>query len=456
MNLANVRPMASPGNRLRSHVAVPLYRNAYALMLSGVGSGVLGMVFWAVASRAYPPHIVGTSTAAISALIFLTGVAGLYLDGALYRFLPRAGDATGRLIGWTSLVAVLSAVVASAIFLLGIDLWAPALTFADSSPWIVLACIGAPVLACLLVLQDGALVGLRRAEWVPVKNIPYSVAKILALVAVVGVAPRYGILLAWVVPSVLFVAFGYLLVLRLTPRHREMSRAAQDYVGVGWIARYAAGNYVGMLCMQAYRNLPPLLVIHQAGATASAFFYPPWLIASSLILLTSNVSTSLVVEGAFARDQLAIHTRRALRQTARLLLPIAAVLFFGAPLVLRIFGADYADEGAGLLRLLAVSLIPASICVLSFGVARIQDHVGSIIANQVLLAVLTLGLSSLLIPPLGLAGVGVSSLAAQTLVGFILFWTELRPALRMRSPLTEEISEHERLLGLTHGREERA
>ena len=91
--------MASHRARLLSHVRVPLYRNAYSLMLSGAGNALLGMLFWAIASRAYPADIVGTSSAAVAALMFLTGVGGLYLDGALYRFLPRAGDATGRLIG---------------------------------------------------------------------------------------------------------------------------------------------------------------------------------------------------------------------------------------------------------------------------------------------------------------------------------------------------------------------
>jgi O-antigen/teichoic acid export membrane protein len=138
----------------------------------------------------------------------------------------------------------------------------------------------------------------------------------------------------------------------------------------------------------------------------------------------------LVVEGSFEREQLALHTRRAVWQTARLLLPIAAVLLLGAPYILRIFGGQYAHEGAPLLRLLAIALVPSSICVVSFGVARIQDHVTAIIANQVLLAVLVLGLSALFLPSLGIEGVGIAWLVAQSVVALILFWTELRPAAR--------------------------
>lgn len=434
--------------RLRSHLRVPLYRNAYMLMVSGVGTAVLGLLFWVVASRTFPATTVGTSTAAIAALTFLTGVAGLYLDGALYRFLPRSGDATRRLVGWSTGVTVLAAIVVSGIFLLGLDLWAPALSFAVSSPWIVLACIGATIVSCILLLQDGVLIGLRATGWVPVKNIGYSIAKVIALIALAGLVPTYGILVAWAVPAVaVAIPVGYLIFQRLVPQHCNASRARQEYVRAREIVAYTAGNYAGFLCMLAYRNLPPLLVIHQAGPRASAFFYPPWLIAMSLTVLISNVSTSLVVEGSVDRDQLTTHTRRAVRQTARLILPITGVLLFGAPYVLRIFGGDYADEGNTLLRLLAVSLIPSSICVLSFGVARVQDHIGAIITNQVLLAVLVLGVGALLLSPLGIEGMGVSWLLAQTAVAIVLAWTQLRPALRGRPGTVQAATSYDTIVG---------
>jgi O-antigen/teichoic acid export membrane protein len=415
-------------SRLRSHVRVPLYRSAYELTASAVGAAALGTVFWAIASRSFSTEDVGVSTAAISSLTFLTGVGSLYLDGALYRFLPRAGDLTGRLITWASLVCVAGAIVSSAIFLLGLQLWSPELSFATSSPWWVAACIAATSASCLLVVQDGALIGLRRTAWVPVKNIFYSAAKIVALVPLVALK-RYGILAAWTAPSVVIVPATYVLLRRFGRRHQTLSRDRQESLGVRRVARYATGNYAGYLCTLAYRTLPPVLVLHEAGARASAFFYPPWLIATSLALLTTNLSISLVVEGSLDRDQLALRTRQAVVHAARLLIPTAAVLYLAAPYVLRIFGSRYAPEGTTLLRLLTVSLIPSSVCVMCFGVARIRDHVRSIIVNQVLLLVLVMGSSALLVPVWGISGVGVGWLVAQSVVAAILVWTELLPAL---------------------------
>lgn len=423
--------MSSHVARLRSHVRVPLHRSAYALTFSTIGSAALGILYWAVASRMYSPDVVGLSSAVIAALTFVTGVAGLYLDGALYRFLPRAGDATGRLLVGTFILSALSSVLAGGIFVLGVDLWAPALSFMDSSPWVVLACIGVTVAFSLFALEDAALTGLRQTTWVPIKNVSYNLAKIVPLVLLAGAVPHYGILVAWVVPSAVVVpAVAYLLGKRLLPLHRERSRRRQEMLDVHRVARYSAANYAGFLCMLAYRNLPPILVLHHIGESASAFFYPPWLIATSLTLLTTNLSISLIVEGTYDRSHLVVHARRAIRQTARLIVPIALVLFVGAPYILRVFGAAYAEEGDTLLRLLALGLLPSSLCVLSFGLARTRDRMRAIIANQALLATLVLGLSVLLLPSFGINGVGVGWLAAQTAVSLLLFWTELRPVLK--------------------------
>jgi len=390
-------------------------------------SAAVGTIYWIIASRLYTAEFVGLSGAAVSALTFLSGVAGLYLDGALFRFLPRAGNASGKLISATFGLTIVAAGIASAVFLIGVNLWTPDLSFVRSSGWAVLLTIAGTTASCLLVLEDGALTALRRTGLVPLKNIAYNIAKIPLLVLFASFVPKYGIILAWLIPGFVVAPIVYLFTRRMAAAHRDLTTSKQERLGVRQVARYAGGNYVGYLCTLAYRTLPPIIVLHEAGAKSSAFFYPPWLIATTLSLVTTNLSISLVVEGAFDRDRLALHTRQAARQVARLLLPIAAVLFLAAPFVLRLFGAEYADEGSLLLRLLAVGLIPSSVCILSFGLARVQDHVRTLILNQILLAALVLGLSVILIPPLGITGVGVAWLAAQAAVALVLFMVELRP-----------------------------
>jgi O-antigen/teichoic acid export membrane protein len=420
--------VSSLNARVRAHVAVPLHRSAYALMSSVVATSALGFIFWGVASRTYSAHAVGVASATLAALTFLTGIGGLYLDGALYRFLPRAGAATDRLVLLAALGTVVSATIVAIGFLIGLHVWAPDLAFLRSAPWVVVAAVLSVVGSCLLVLVDGALIGLRRAGWVPIKGVAYGVAKLAVLIVCVPLVPRYGIVVAWVVPiAAVLLGSAFLLRTRLIPHNRTIEA---EQIRPGIVVRYAAGNYAGFLCNLAYRTLPPLLVIHELGAKSNAYFYVPWLIATSLLLLTNNLSTSLVVEGSLDPQQLRLQTRRALLQFIRLLFPISAVILIAAPLILRIFGKGYASHGSSLLRLLALALIPAGIGAIASGVARVRDHVGVIIATQLGLAIVVLGLGIVFLHVIGLEGLGVSWLIGQTLAATWLTFRELRPVLR--------------------------
>ena len=86
-----------------------LFRNAYALMLSTGVSAALGLGFWLVAARYYPEEAVGQGSAAIAAMRLLASLTATTMIGAVVRYVPRAGRATGALV-WRA-YAVSSAVV---------------------------------------------------------------------------------------------------------------------------------------------------------------------------------------------------------------------------------------------------------------------------------------------------------------------------------------------------------
>jgi len=51
---------------LRAHLTVPLYRNAYALMLNTGVTGLLGLLYWLLAARHYTPVEVGRAVSALT------------------------------------------------------------------------------------------------------------------------------------------------------------------------------------------------------------------------------------------------------------------------------------------------------------------------------------------------------------------------------------------------------
>ncbi len=417
--------------QLVAHLQIPLFRNAYALIFSSAATSVLGIAYWVLAARFYTDEIVGQNSAAIAATQLLSSISILYLDGAFIRFIPRAGRTAGRLILYAYLITTMVAAVVGFIFLLGVGIWSPALSFLNATPLSMVWFILATTTGCVFLMQDGALTGLRQAVWVPIENGIFAIAKIVLLVVFAQVSPQYGIFASWTIPAALLILpVNGLIFGRLLGEHH---RANQDIVRPlipAQITRYVAGNYVGFLFLLAYTKLLPVMVIQLAGSEASAYFYLPWVVATSLQLVAQNMSVSLVVEGTLDQAKLRSYVRRALVHTLKLLTPVIVVLAFAAPLILRLFGRAYAEEGGNLLRLLSLAIVPNIFFVLCIGLLRVQRRIFEIAMAQGAVAILTLALSYLLLPRYGIAGVGWAWLVSQSLAALVAYLVVLRPILR--------------------------
>src|SRR5207249_8967092 len=139
---------------------------------------------------------------------------------------------------------------------------------------------------------------------------------------------------------------------RVLPQHVNVPQQNTEPLVLRHVAEFAAGNYVGSLFWMAATMLLPIIVTESLGAKANAYFYQPWLIASSLQLVASNMTMSLTVEASRDQSRLLNDSRRILTHTAKLLVPMVGATILAAPFILRIFGAEYAAEGTLLLQLL--------------------------------------------------------------------------------------------------------
>ena len=213
--------------------------------------------------------------------------------------------------------------------------------------------------------------GMRQAIYVPLENVPYAIAKIVLLMLFATSLGAYGILASWTLPLiVILVPINYLIFKRLMPRHMEMTKEQRFPFSFAQIAYYVAGNSVGALFMLAATRLLPVLVANLAGASATAFFYLPWTIATSLKLIIANTTTSFTVEVAADPSKLRAYSRRfLLHTTAVILIPVVLVLLV-APYLLAFSGPEYAQEGTTLLRLLALAAFPNILISLYLGIAR--------------------------------------------------------------------------------------
>lgn len=404
--------------RLPADLQDPLLRNAYALIVNAGIGAALGVGYWVIAARLFPAADVGEGQALINAMRMLAALTSFGFVGALTRFVPETGRATGRFVGAVYLLGGALGLAATAVFIVvtkdepGFRIlwgWLPAGAFAlVVTVWSV------------YTLQEVVLSALRRSTWVPVVNTAVGFVKVAAvaacafLVAARGDVVSWQVFLAWIVPCALAVLpVNYLLFARVIPRHiAETAHRAPP--SLKRIARFAGGDYFGSVFTLAAIYLVPVVVATQVDHRTYAYYGIAVTVGGLLEIFAFTMATSLTVEGSFDPAALGRHTRRALHRSLTVLIPMIALVVLAAPLVLSVFGAEFADNGTTLLRLIALATLARAFVELYLGALRAMGRGRALLCIQAARCALALGLTWLLLPRFGIEGVGIALVITQS------------------------------------------
>jgi O-antigen/teichoic acid export membrane protein len=173
-------------------------------------------------------------------------------------------------------------------------------------------------------------------------------------------------------------------------------------------------------------SLMPVIVLAISGADASAYIYLASTIAYTLYLINLNVGMSLITEGARDPERIVEYTRKALRHGAQIVVPLSLLLVLAAPVALRFFGTTYASHGTLLLQLLALSAIPNLIVAIYVSAARARRQMRVVFITVSATSAAVLALSIVLLKVMGLNGVGVGWLIAESAAAAVILLTGLR------------------------------
>ncbi|MEU9830892.1 hypothetical protein AB0D67_05050 [Streptosporangium sp. NPDC048047] len=409
-------PLKNLWSRLPKDLNDPLLRNAYSLIVNAGAAGALGLAYWTVAARFYSEGDYGRSFALIAAMRLLAAMTAFGFVGALTRFLPEGGRATGRLVGAAYLVGGGAAALATGFFLATLDLWGPnygSLHGIGTAGWFLLSV----VLWSVFTLQDVVLTALGKATWVPLIGVGVGIAKIVLVAVLAPVFPGTGIFLAWTIPvAITVVPISIAIFGRLSPMaaargaHRAPPRSRR-------IGRFLAGDFPGTLLILISVYLVPAIVSGGVDAKVAGYYGAAVTLVGVFDMLALNMAISLTIEGSGDPSLLAGKCRLALRRTLMLLVPVVTVAALSAPLVLRLgWGPAYADHGAAVLRLLALACLPHAVIEIYLGVLRARSRVRTLLMLQALLCVLVVSLSFVFFRLYGITGVGIGALTAQLVV----------------------------------------
>jgi len=404
-----------------------LLRNSGYNMGATVVTALLGYLYWVVAAHAYAAREVGLAAAIIAAMTLAALLANLGAGSALVGLLPaRAGGRAWSLTLNTALaLSLLSGLVAGGAAVVALPLLSAQLDIVPASPSYGLLFVGGVALWTVSTTLDGAFVAERAAGNLLARNGLFAALKIPLLVAPFpaalghgAAAPGEGILASWVLASAVACALGFAQLGHLGRGYRCSLRGVAREARA--MAPALAGQHLINLGGSAPMYLLPLLVTARLSAAADAYFYTAWKVGSLFFMISPAVAASLFAEGAHRPAELPGQARRAMLSIGALLGPAMLVLVPGGPVIMGLFGPDYARYGLPLLALLILSAAPDAITNVYVSVLRVRGRLRLAAGMNVGMAVVTLALAWLALPSLGIAGAGWAWLAAQVLGSIVI------------------------------------
>lgn len=346
-----------------------------------------GFLFWVVAARTASVADMGTVAASVSAVILCTQLALLGIGAAMIVAIGR-GSPPGRVLDTGFTVVTLTSIPVALGYLAVSSLGDGEVSAVQTSLPFASIFLVATVAGTLMICLDQAGIAVGRTAGTVVRYVVGGAATllVLALLALawdgIGAA---GVFAAWACGSVAICLVGSVQLRRwIGYRFRGSLHLAdlREHVGTG------VPNHLLTLTERLPALVVPLLVAHLVSPEATAYWYPAWMLAWVAYAMPVQVGLVQFAEGVRRPDELRSTVRRGFAWALLLGGGAAAVLAVLADPALRLIGAEYADESATALRILAAGIVPFAVWQAYNARCRATGHVAEGVAAGLVLAVL--------------------------------------------------------------------
>jgi O-antigen/teichoic acid export membrane protein len=414
--------------KLRSLYTDPLYRNSLALMLNSAIGAFFGLLFWIVAARTMPAKEIGLATAAISAAALIVGLSKLGLDAGLVRYLPESKNKNG-LYSTIVMVTLGLALVLTAVFMLGINIFSPALSFIRDG-WFLPVFFAYIAVNSIYSVQNLAFISIRRADLSLIQNLLLGARiPILLLIAGMGV---FGVFSALGIAFFMTFIFGAF-VLR---KYGLSFSKGFDINSIRNTLKFSVGNYSAGIFMIAPVMIIPIMILNTIGAEEGAYFYVAYSVSELLFMIPTEVSTSLFVEGSH-NFPLKENVLKSVKLILMILIPALIMIFLFGDKILLLFSKEYSEQSFELLQLLAISSVFFAVTSIFISIKKIQKDIRMINYVNFALSVMIIGFGYVALLKYGLLGlgyawVGANAVVCGLVVGVMILkerWVWIKPCL---------------------------
>ena len=377
-----------------------------------------GFFFWMMVARFYTEAEVGFSSAIISAINLIALISLVGLNTSLVRFLPHT-DKPQELINTCYTLSGLISLVVAAILIVSLGFWSPALAFVKQNAIFTAAFIIFALLWTLSKLVDFTFIARRRAGFVLSKNTIYSLCKIPLPVFFVLFFHAFGVVASWGVAVAIALAVSLFLFLpKVQSPYKPIPNLKLGLIKDMW--QYSGGNYLANLLLVSPTLILPLVVVNLLGPEQNAYFYIAWMIAAVLYAIPMAISQSLFAEGSHFEDKLKENIIKSLKFTFLLLTPAVIIFILVGKWLLLAFGQSYSLNALRLLQILSLSSLPLAVNYLYTSILRVKSRLRELMAIWGFVAIVVLLASYLIMPAIGIVGIGYVWLGAQAVAAIYI------------------------------------
>jgi len=367
-----------------------------------------------VVARFYTPYEVGVASAIISAVYFLALLGPLGLDVAIVRFLPKEQKPTEMINACLTLTGIVALIIGG-IFLATLGLWSPKLIFVRERPVFALAFLVFTFGWTLSGVIGSVFIAKRRADFNLAKNTIISLLKIPLPILMVLFFHAFGIVSSWgVATGIAVIVCLFFFLPRVQQSYKPVPNLNLNIVKKIW--KYSIGNYFVSILAATPSFILPIIIVKILSGEQNAYFYVAWTIASLLFSIPFAASQSLFAEGSHFEDKLRINANKAIRFVLVLLVPATILVVVLGKWLLLLFGSSYSSNGLTLLWILGSSSIFVGINSVYYTILLVRHRIRELLVLRGLIAVAVLVTSALIMPAMGIVGIGYAWLGAQASV----------------------------------------
>jgi len=344
-----------------------LFRNGIFLSGANFVPGVLGMVFWLFANRLYSTEDIGISSAIISAVTLIAGLAGPGFNLGIIRYLPESKNPL-RFINTIYTSIVVFAFLFGCVFLIAIE-WLPEFSkIRDNLFWVFYFLIFV-IIVDLSGVVKGTFTARLRSDYVLKFSLVANVGRLAALFPAFKLGAQ-GILLSALSGYLIAILFIWNKI-SLIERNYKFS-LSWDWSIIKHIFPFSFGNYIVALMNQLPQTIFPILIFSLMGATANGHAYIPLILSSAIQIPGFGLSMSAFAEGVNNPDKSRKILLKAVKLGSFITFVLVGFAFLFAPQILWLFGTINVSESVRLFRWLALASFPLVINQLYCAKLRIQ------------------------------------------------------------------------------------